>query len=102
MTFQGLVPFVYEEYDGPPAEEGGLTGKRGQGVEVDRCRWNNMRDNPKTKGGECRGPVKGVTDCVDCRETPVEEIGSVHFTLCQKARMDEERKAGRRAVQCHN
>ena len=36
---------------------------------LNRCEYNNMRDNPYTKDEtECRGPVKGVKICQDCRE----------------------------------
>ena len=36
---------------------------------LNRCEYNNMRDNPFTKDNrECRGPVKGVKICQDCRE----------------------------------
>ena len=93
MTFQGIVPYIYEEHDPSvyPSVEGDEDGirrevdKRGMGREINRCVWNNMMDNPMTKdGGECRGPVKGVKVCEDCRMAKMEDIGSFHFTLCQK------------------
>jgi len=73
MTFQGLIPFYYREVNEVESEV------------LNRCEYNNMRDNPYTKDEtECRGPVKGVKICQDCRETKVEDIYSAHFTLCQK------------------
>ena len=94
MTFQGLLPYVYEEYE--PGDFKGMIGKgrndllegverKGRSVEIDRCVYNVMMDNPKTKDdSECRGPVKGVTDCQDCRMQRPEDITTFHFTLCQK------------------
>ncbi|GMI17337.1 hypothetical protein TrLO_g12475 [Triparma laevis f. longispina] len=73
MTVQGLIPYYYQEVKGAAVEV------------LNRCMYNNMRDNPKVKNGEeCRGPVKGVMECEDCREKKVEDIYSTHFTLCQK------------------
>ena len=37
------------------------------GVEVSRCKYNNMVDNPKDKNGVCRDGTKGG-DCEDCRD----------------------------------
>lgn len=54
----------------------------GTGVELNRCYYNNMADEPRqTSSGKCRD---GKEDCQDCRDTPIEAIKSVHFTLCSK------------------
>jgi hypothetical protein len=54
----------------------------GTGVELNRCYYNNMADEPReTSSGKCRD---GHDDCQDCRYTPIEDIKSVHFTLCSK------------------
>jgi hypothetical protein len=61
----------------------------GTAVELNRCIYNNMSDNPRGKRrdndpesvAECRD---GKPTCEDCRETPMENVKSVHFTLCQK------------------
>ncbi len=54
----------------------------GTGVELNRCYYNNMADEPRqTSSGKCRD---GRDNCQDCRDTRIEEIKSVHFTLCSK------------------
>jgi len=62
----------------------------GTAVELNRCIYNSMNDAPKgSKRGKnvvpgtmaCRD---GKETCEDCRETDIEKIKSVHFTLCQK------------------
>jgi len=80
MTFQGLVPYFYDEKH------------PGTAVELNRCIYNNMVDDPRTKAsskpdpsnpkiGQCRDSQK---ECEDCREVDLSTIYSVHFTLCQK------------------
>ena len=54
----------------------------GTGVELNKCYYNVMADPPRqNEVGKCRD---GREECQDCRDTPLEEIYSVHFTLCQK------------------
>ncbi|KAL3823655.1 hypothetical protein ACHAXA_009760 [Cyclostephanos tholiformis] len=54
----------------------------GTGVELNRCYYNAMADAPReTRRGRCRD---GREECQDCRDTPIGEIKSVHFTLCSK------------------
>lgn len=54
----------------------------GSGVELNKCYYNVMADSPRQKEtGKCRD---GREDCQDCRDTPMDQIVSVHFTLCQK------------------
>lgn len=52
-------------------------------VEMDRCRINTMiTDDPYFKDGKtCR---TGEKTCQDCRETPLDEMISVHMTTCWK------------------
>jgi len=76
MTFQGLVPYYYNLLH------------PGQSVELNRCVYNQMADNPRTGrtvndvvSGECR---TNTEECEDCRSRPLEDIYTVHFTLCQK------------------
>lgn len=76
MTFQGIIPYYYD-YLHP-----------GTAVELNRCVYNQMCDNPRTKRtendivhGDCQ---TGEDDCEDCRSRPLEEVTTNHFTLCQK------------------
>ncbi|KAL7574217.1 hypothetical protein ACA910_012474 [Epithemia clementina (nom. ined.)] len=76
MTFQGLIPYYYN-YLHP-----------GQSVELSRCIYNQMCDNPRTGRtindivqGDCR---IGTEECEDCRSRPIEDVVTTHFTLCQK------------------
>jgi len=79
MQIQGICAYYYE----------GLHPN--VGVELNRCRINSMVDNPhfqekddnekKLHVGKCRD---GRSDCEDCRSTNVQDVLSVHFTLCGK------------------
>lgn len=76
MTFQGLIPYYYN-YLHP-----------GTSVELNRCVYNQMSDNPRTgktinekPSGECR---TGESDCEDCRVRPIEDVVTTHYTVCQK------------------
>ena len=76
LTFQGIVPYYYDELHPNTA------------VELNRCYYNAMADNPRDQrtvndvvSGNCRD---GRDDCEDCREIDVGEITTAHFTLCQK------------------
>lgn len=76
MTFQGLVPYYYDVL------------YPGQAVELNRCIYNQMCDNPRTGktvndvvSGNCR---IGTAQCEDCRSRPLEDVVTTHFTLCQK------------------
>jgi len=60
----------------------------GHAVELNRCVHDNMCSNPKEtdiRKGETE-PLcyTGERECEDCRERPVEDIYSAHFTVCQK------------------
>ena len=76
MTFQGIIPYYYHILH------------PGQSVELHRCFFNSMADNPRTEKtvadvvhGACR---TGEDDCLDCRTVPADQIVTAHFTLCQK------------------
>jgi hypothetical protein len=77
MTIQGILPYYYEYL------------KNGtKSVELNRCLYNQMADNPrnkKTTGEEVNGKCRtGQLECEDCRTRPLEDILSFHFTVCQK------------------
>jgi len=76
MTFQGIVPYYYDVLH------------QNEAVELNRCVYNQMADNPKDKRtvndipqGRCR---TNEEECEDCRSRPFEDVVSAHFTLCQK------------------
>jgi len=76
MTFQGIVPYYYNVLHA------------GQAVELNRCIYNQMCDNPRTERtvndvvhGKCR---TNTEECEDCRSRPFEDVVTTHFTLCQK------------------
>ncbi len=76
MTFQGIVPFYYDVLH------------PGQSIELNRCVYNQMCDNPRdgktvndVVHGKCR---TGQDECEDCRSRPLEDVVTVHYTLCQK------------------
>ncbi len=73
MTIQGLFPWYYEYV------------RKGVSVELNRCKYNNMNDNPylvRDNGDQrCR---TNEEKCEDCRYTSPEEVVSFHFTICQK------------------
>lgn len=77
MTIQGILPYYYDVLHN-------LT----KSVELNRCIYNSMADNPRdkdTKGevvhGKCR---TGMKECEDCRARPIEDVVNFHFTCCQK------------------
>jgi len=76
MTFQGLIPYYYDQLH------------PGTAVELNRCIYNQMSDNPRDQRtvndvvqGKCRD---GREDCEDCRSADFLTIKTVHFTLCRK------------------
>ena len=76
MTFQGIMPYYYNVLH------------PGEAVELNRCIYNQMCDNPRTGktkndavSGECR---TNEEECEDCRERPIEDIVTTHYTVCQK------------------
>lgn len=76
MTIQGLLPWYYE-YLHP-----------NQAVELNRCVYNNMADNPTTDEaiqdvaqGRCR---TNQEECEDCRNRKISDIVTFHYTICFK------------------
>lgn len=66
---QGLLSYFYGEFHPEGA------------VELNRCIYNNMVDDPYDKKGKCR---TGQDLCEDCRKTPLSEMKTVHITMCLK------------------
>jgi len=50
-------------------------------VELNRCIYNTMVDDPPMNNGKCR---TGEETCEDCRETPLSDMITVHMTTCWK------------------
>ena len=82
MTFQGIIPYFYDHLH------------PGTAVELNRCVYNNMADNPRDEptkndivSGRCRDgynrPDKHDV-CEDCRSHPIDTVVTTHYTLCQK------------------
>ena len=76
MTVQGILPYYYDVLH------------PGESVDLNRCIYDQMCDNPRNKKtvndivqGNC---MTGESECEDCRSRPLEDIRSVHFTICQK------------------
>jgi len=93
MTFQGLMAYYYD-----------VVGPRSgvNAVEVHRCKYNQMADNPRItigskyprptplypedagyRDGSCRDGRKSCDD-VQCQTWPIEDTRSIHFTNCLK------------------
>ena len=68
---QGLLGFYYGHV------------RRGEAIELNRCRFNNMADNPM-KHGDCAVPLFHGYECEDCRKTNFSQIHSFHATFCGK------------------
>ena len=73
---QGLFPYYYDILH------------EGRAVDLNRCIYNQMCDDPRDENkkdpsqpGKCN---TGEDDCEDCRLRPVEDLISVHFTVCRK------------------
>lgn len=73
MTIQGLLPYYYGYLHPEHA------------VELNRCIYNNMSDNPllERNNGEKRCRTN-QDSCEDCRFRPKEDVVTFHFTVCQK------------------
>lgn len=76
QTVQGILPYYYDILH------------PGESVDLNRCVYDQMCDNPREQKtvndvahGNCR---TGEEQCEDCRNRPLEDIASVHFTVCQK------------------
>lgn len=92
-TFQGILPYYYEDV-APPGEHNEL--------ELDRCVYNQMADNPRKSTHKfpratpldpeamgyrdknmCRDGRKDCSD-TDCQRTDPKDIITAHFTFCKK------------------
>lgn len=52
-------------------------------VELNRCVYNFMSDDPRDANADNKCKTQ-EDDCEDCRQKKIEDIKSVHFTLCGK------------------
>ena len=77
MTIQGLLPYFYDHVQ-----------TKQTSLELNRCYFNNMSDNPRenpTVNNVVSGKCKDFRDdCMDCRTVPIDQIFSVHYTVCYK------------------
>ena len=75
-TIQGIVPYFYHSI------------LPGQALELNRCEYNCMVDNPyyahKKKGVIIERCLDKQLTCQDCRLQVFEKVKSAHFTICQK------------------
>jgi hypothetical protein len=76
----------YGGYWGSPQIQGFLSYFYGEirpehAVELNRCLYNTMVDDPPEADGRCR---TGEETCEDCRETPLVNMINVHLTTCWK------------------
>ena len=68
---QGLLSYIY--LNDPSA------------IELDRCVYNNMADDPTFSRGKYKGRCTTMKpNCSNCQLTPIDDIKMVHFTLCSK------------------
>jgi hypothetical protein len=76
-TIQGLTSYYY-----------GHVGNFSRAVELNRCYYNNMADNPHFYNTQLRQTLCTTLEpnltCQDCRITPLEDIFTAHFTVCGK------------------
>ena len=75
QQIQGLLPYYYDFL------------RPNEAVELNRCYYNAMGDNPRSKTddgslGICKDT--NTYQCEDCRDTNFHKIKSVHYTLCKK------------------
>jgi len=76
MTFQGIIPYYYD-----------VLHNRDKAIELNRCIYNQMMENPRDDSAGDNPNQKCRTnqpECEDCRSRNVEEIVSAHFTICPK------------------
>lgn len=76
-TIQGLASFYYDHHE-----------KATRSVELNRCKYNTMVDDPHDFDEDinrtlCR-TTEGDGECEDCRETKLKEVYTAHFTVCGK------------------
>lgn len=76
MTQQGLLPYYYD-----------ILHKMNEAIELNRCVYNQMMDDPRDNSEGDNPQQRCRTDqdeCEDCRVRPLEDIVSAHFTFCPK------------------
>ncbi len=75
QTIQGILPYFYHVLH------------NGDGLELNRCIYNCMVDNPYRPYADdnpVRKCLNGKPTCEDCRLQLPENVKSAHFTICQK------------------
>lgn len=75
QTIQGIVPYFYHSIHPD------------RGLEVNRCIYNCMVDNPYRPYKDENAPkvcLDKKPTCEDCRLQKFEDVASAHFTICQK------------------
>jgi hypothetical protein len=71
-TIQGLASYYYGRFHPHRA------------VELNRCHYNTMVDNPYSNGGDMCRTLESNLTCQDCRKTDLKDIYTAHFTVCGK------------------
>jgi len=74
-TIQGIMPYFYHKIHS------------GDALELNRCIYNVMVDNPYRPYKDEDSPKKclnGQPTCEDCRKQKFHNVKSAHFTICQK------------------
>lgn len=77
MTIQGIIPYYYDV----------LHKNKNEAIELNRCIYNQMMDNPRDNTANDNPQAKCRTnqeECEDCRTRPLEDIVSAHYTFCPK------------------
>jgi hypothetical protein len=76
-TIQGLASYYY-----------GHIKNSTRSVELNRCYYNTMVDNPHSFNEKLNKTLCTTLEpdlsCEDCRRTPLEKVFTVHFTVCGK------------------
>jgi hypothetical protein len=77
-TIQGLASYYYGEFE------------KKTSLELNRCYYNTMVDDPKNTGEVRQRPKTKLMcrtleeECEDCRKTKLDDIYNAHFTVCGK------------------
>eukprot|EP00535_Pseudo-nitzschia_heimii_P005386 CAMPEP_0197181540 /NCGR_PEP_ID=MMETSP1423-20130617/5797_1 /TAXON_ID=476441 /ORGANISM="Pseudo-nitzschia heimii, Strain UNC1101" /LENGTH=458 /DNA_ID=CAMNT_0042631811 /DNA_START=223 /DNA_END=1599 /DNA_ORIENTATION=- len=74
-TIQGLASYYYDHHENAT-----------RSVELNRCKYNTMVDEPLAINEETNEPscISREEKCEDCTKTELEEIYTAHFTICGK------------------
>ncbi|KAL3939094.1 MAG: hypothetical protein SGBAC_006117 [Bacillariaceae sp.] len=76
MTIQGIIPYYYD-----------VLHNKTEAIELNRCIYNQMMDNPRDNTANDNPQAKCRTnqeECEDCRTRPLEDVVSAHYTFCPK------------------